>query len=108
MHLKVSDVLRHALLLSGRNPYQIAADVGVDQAAIRRFVNMNVLSNKKTNRGHKGIRMETFDELCTYLGLKLVKADGSDPAAPVRAEGYLDWSERQVLEKVRRLPLTYD
>ena len=52
--------LRKAITDSGLTPYRIAADAGVDRAAMTRFVN-----------GDRGLTLSTASRIAEYLGLEL-------------------------------------
>lgn len=58
---KFSEQLRQAIDTAPVTRYRIAADTGINEAVLSRFVNSKV-----------GLSMETVDVLCDYLGLKLV------------------------------------
>ncbi len=56
----LGEQLRRAIKDSGLTPYRIAADAGVDRAAMTRFVN-----------GDRGLTLDTASRITEYLGLEL-------------------------------------
>ena len=56
----VTEQLRRAVEQSGESRYSISKATGVDKAVLSRFV-----------ASGRGVRSETFDALCEYLGLEL-------------------------------------
>lgn len=59
----MSEVIRKAILDSGRPLQQIAAGAGVERASLSRFV-----------RGERTLRLDMADRLAIYFGLVLKKA----------------------------------
>jgi transcriptional regulator with XRE-family HTH domain len=62
--LGVVETLRQALRASGRSLTRIAAESGVDQPRISRFL-----------RGERDIGAQSFEKLCKVMRLKLVREE---------------------------------
>ena len=60
----VSESLRQAMLDSGLSAYRLAAESGVNVAAVLRF-----------RSGERSLKLESVDRLAAVLGLKLTKDD---------------------------------
>ena len=61
----ISDVLRQAILNAGVSRYRLAAELGVSQAMLSRFVN-----------GVSGVSLKMADRFAAYLGFELVRREG--------------------------------
>jgi len=61
----VSDALRQAMIDSGLSAYRLAADSGVNTAAILRF-----------KSGQRSLKLESVDRLAEVLGLELQPRKG--------------------------------
>lgn len=59
----ISDQLRQAMQASKLSAYRLAADSGVNVAAVLRFMS-----------GERSLRLESVDRLAAVLGLELAKA----------------------------------
>lgn len=59
----ISDQLRQAMSESGLSAYRLAAESGVNVAAVLRFMS-----------GERSLRLESVDRLAAVLGLELAKA----------------------------------
>ena len=57
----LSDQLRAAVQGATVTRYRLSQELGIDQAALSRFVN-----------GERGLSLEAIDKLAAYLGLRLV------------------------------------
>ena len=60
----LGDILRGAIVESGKSQNEIARESGVAQAIVNRFVT-----------GQRGLTLDTADRLCEVLGLVLVAAE---------------------------------
>lgn len=58
----VTEQLRRAVENCGRTRYQISKQTGIPASVLSRFV-----------AGGRGLRSESFDTLCSHLGLMLVE-----------------------------------
>ena len=52
-------------MLSGKTRYQIAKELGIDQATISRFMS-----------GERGLTLKVVDRLCALLDLEITKRKG--------------------------------
>lgn len=57
----LTDQLRDAVRRSEVTRYRLSQELGIDQAALSRFVS-----------GERGLSLEAIDKLAAYLGLRLV------------------------------------
>jgi len=58
---KMTDQVRQAIDNCGLTRYRIAKDTGIDESALAKFYN-----------GHRGLSLDNMDQLCEYLGLRIV------------------------------------
>ncbi len=58
----VSEALRRAIRDSGLSLYRVSKDTGVPYAVVHRFVAHG-----------RPVALRTFDKLCAYMGMRLVK-----------------------------------
>ncbi len=58
---KMTDQIRQAIDDSGLTRYRIAKDTGIDESALAKFYN-----------GQRGLSTGSLDQLCDYLGLRVV------------------------------------
>jgi hypothetical protein len=56
----ISDQLREAIRTCGKSRYRIAAETGIPQSTLSRFVN-----------GHTDLNLRTVDEICRCIGARL-------------------------------------
>ena len=59
---RMTDQVRQAVGDSGLTRYRIAKDTGIDESALAKFYN-----------GYRGLSVDNMDQLCEYLGLRIVK-----------------------------------
>jgi len=58
--MRVSEALRRAIKKSGHTRYVISKEAGVFWGSVDRFL-----------QGERGLRLESVDRLCEFLGLEL-------------------------------------
>ena len=57
----MTDQIRRAIDDSGLTRYRIAKETGIDESTLAKFYN-----------GHRGLSLDNMDQLCEYLGLRIV------------------------------------